>query len=124
MYKLVRKDYVDNTPHIIKRVVESNGYYELWSDGIIKYCASTDVVMTTQGYIVIDTPSIIKGKKLKDITVANSYVSGSNSIYSHILVQYNEKTIVFYFRAAKEIVEDFLAVVTYQITVYDPTLVG
>lgn len=124
MLELATKEYVDSIPHITKRVLESNGYYEIWSDGIIKLCATTDNIMTTNGYIVVDVPPIIKGKKMIDITATNSYVSGSNSIYAHLTTQYNEETIVFYFRAAKESTEDFLAKITYQITVYDPSLVG
>lgn len=124
MLELAAKEYVDSIPHITKREISSNGYYEMWSDGIIKFCATTDNIITTNGYIVVAVPPIIKGKKLIDITATNSYVSGSNSIYAHLTTQYNEETIVFYFRAAKEFTEDFLAKITYQITVYDPSLVG
>ena len=50
MYTLLTKE----TPHITKRVIEDNYYYELWSDGIIKFCATTDIITTSNGYITLN----------------------------------------------------------------------
>ena len=121
MYTLLTKE----TPHITKRVIEDNYYYELWSDGIIKFCATTDIITTSNGYISLNRPSVLEKKQIKNITVTNLYCSLSDSISATVTAQDNtEGKIIFYFRIGKDPVADFKVKLTYEITSYDPALAG
>ena len=120
MFKLL----TNSVPHVVTRVIKSDCYYEVWSDGIIKFYGITSIISTTNGYIELDRPSIIEGKEIMFINVTNIYVSKSNSINATITAQDNiEGKIVFYFRIGNETVVDFKVKVAYEIVVYDSTLV-